>query len=228
MTEQQSNFLIPLYEAYEKNPVIKGLIQALSFSGVPIGSMIDSSLGSYVNKIKAERLRTFFDELNRGDIVLTEKQIESNDFIHAYLETVSYVLRTKSDEKIKRFAKILKRVYSEEITYDDFEDYTAIFNDLSDREFAILSIKYKYEQKNISNPKQLSTMVLVDSYWGDFKLEISEKLNIKESEINSFLIRIQRTGCYLKPIKGIMFAGDDQDEQGITSEIFKKIMILIE
>jgi len=225
MNESHKAFLTTLYESYEDSPVLKGLIQVLSITGIPIGSMIDSSLGTYVNKLKTERLRTFFDELNRGDVVLTEDQIESNSFMNAYFETVSYVLRTKSDNKIKRFAKILKKVYAGKLTIDDFDDYTAVFDDLTDREFAILTIKHKYEQENIFNPEQLNGLQLTRTYWEDFKREISEKLNIKATEINSFLIRLQRTGCYLKH-KG--YWDESGEEIGNTTEFFKTIMRIIE
>ena len=229
MNEPQKALLTTLYESYEENPVLKGLIQALSVSVIPIGPMIDSSLGAYVNNIKSERLKTFFDELNRGDVVLTEEQIESNDFLNAYFETVSYVLRTKSDDKIKRFATILKKVYSGELTIEDFDDYSKIFDDLTDKEFAILSILYKHEQKHISNPEQLSNLKSFDLYWDDFKTEIINSINIKENEINPFLVRLQRTGCFLRfNTDGIWMDSPDPDEKGNISELFKTIMKIIE
>lgn len=224
MNQPQKALITALYESYEDSPVLKGLVQALSISGVPIGPIIDSSLGTYVNRIKVERLKTFFDELNQGDVVLTEEQIKSNGFLNAYFDTVSYVLRTKSDDKIRRFALILKKVYLGKLTIEDFDDYTAVFNNLTDREFAILTIKYKYEQKYISNPENLNRLQLTSKYWDDFKCEISEKLNIKESEINAFLIRLQRTGCYLKH-KG--YWDESEDEIGNTTDFFKAIMNVI-
>lgn len=204
--------------------MLKGLIQTLSVYGIPVGSMIDSTLGAFVNKMKEERLKTFFDELNQGDIILTEEQIKSNDFLNAYFDTVSYVLRTKSDEKIKKFALILKKVYSGELKIDDFDDYNDAFNDLTDREFAILSIKYKYEEQYISNPENLNEFQLTSQYWNDFKKEISKKLSIKEEEINAFMLRIQRTGCYAKH-QG--YWDESNEEIGNTTEFFKTIMQVI-
>lgn len=223
--KQQTSFFIELYESYESSPALKGLIQALSISGIPIGATIDSALCTYFNRIKAERLRFFFDELNSSDIVLTEEQIESNDFLYAYFKTVSYVLRTRSNEKIKRFAKILKKVYSGNLNVEEFDYYTSIFDDLTDKEFAILSIKYKYEQQNKSNPNNLNELQLTCTYWDDFKKEIVDQLNIKETEINSFLIRLQRTGCYMKP-NG--YWDESSDHIGNTMEFFKTIINIIE
>ena len=228
MNEPQKAFITTLYESYDTSPVIKGLIQALNVAGIPLGAMIDSSLGSIVNKIQTERLRTFFDELNRGNVVLDEAQIESNDFLHAYFETTAYVLRTRSNDKIIRFARILKKVYSGSLLIEDFEDYTKIFNDLTDKEFAMLSILYKHEQKHKLNPEKLSSLKLIGSYWEDFKTEIINSLNIKETEINSYLVRLQRTGCFMRfNTDGILMDKADPDEKGNTTELFNTIMNLI-
>lgn len=229
MNEPQKALITTLYESYDHNPVIKGLIQALNVAGIPLGAMIDSSLGSIVTKIQTERLRTFFDELNRGNVVLDESQIESNDFLHAYFETTAYVLRTRSNDKIIRFAKILKKVYSGSLLIEDFEDYTKIFNDLTDKEFAILSILYKHEQKHKLNPQKLPSYDLTGSYWKDFKTEIISSLNIKETEINSYLVRLQRTGCFMRlNTDGVLLRDKpDPDEKGNTTELFNAIMNLI-
>lgn len=224
MNDKQNSNLIFLYEAYNDQPLLKGLIQALSVSGISVGSMIDSSLGAYISKLKTDRLRIFFDELNKGDIILTEEQIQTNDFLHAYFETVSYVIRTKSDRKIERFATILKKLYSGIISTDEFEDYTSVFNELSDKEFAILSIKLKYEVENSSNKNNLNPLQLTSTYWDNFKREIEQRLNIPAEEINPFLIRIQRTGCYQKH-KG--FWDESPEDIGNTTEFFRSIYRIV-
>ena len=95
------NELILLSESYEKNALIKALIQLL-----PVGSSIDTFISVKLSNLKAARLKTFFDELNLGTFELTPEIIETNDFLHAYFTTCDYVLRTRSEEKIKNFAKI--------------------------------------------------------------------------------------------------------------------------
>ena len=85
MKKQIDAYITKLYEAYENHPVIKGLIQALFSFGLPIGLVVDASINTYVNKIKADRLHTFFEELNSGDIELSEDIINNTDFLHAYI-----------------------------------------------------------------------------------------------------------------------------------------------
>ncbi|MDI9866323.1 hypothetical protein QM480_18430 [Flectobacillus sp. DC10W] len=176
MNELQKNWLEPVEELYN-SPELKFLIGGLGIM-IPFVSVADSVIGASINKLKQKRLKTFFDELNQGDIVLTEEQIKSDDFLNAYFETANYVLRTKSDEKIKRFALILKRVYSNDLTIEDFDDYIKVFDDLTDREFAILNVKYRFEQENVANPNGLNPFQLSESYWANFKNEVANKLNI--------------------------------------------------
>ena len=102
--------LIMLYDSYEKQPIIKSLIQILSVNGLPVGSVVDTSLGVYVNNLKLNRLKCFFDELNSGNVELTDDLIEQNAFLSAYFSTVHYIVRTRSDEKMRNFARILKKM----------------------------------------------------------------------------------------------------------------------
>ena len=225
MTEKINPYLLTLYESYENRPAIKGLIQILTVYGLPVGAIADTVLGTYVNKIKADRLRVFFEELNTGDAVLTEDSITNTDFLHAYFSTVNYVIRTRSDDKLKRFARILKNLYIDKVTIDEYEDYTSIFNDLSDREFSVLCLKYSFETKHSSNSNNLNPLQLTSSYWEQFKKEVCSLINIDETEFNPILVRIQRTGCYVTH-KG--YWNESAEDIGDTSELFKKLYRLVD
>lgn len=224
MNEPTNAFITTLYESYDNNPTIKGLIQALSLSGIPIGSMIDSTIGTFVSKIKSDRLHIFFNELNSRDITISEEQIESTDFLHAYFSTVNYVIRTRSDNKIECFARILNNLNAGRINITEFEDYTSIFNELSEREFFILSNKYQFEQNNKDENSEMNPAQLTRLYWADFVESTCSKLNMPEAELNPMLVRIQRTGCYSKH-NG--YWDDGPNEEGDTTELFKIIYKLI-
>jgi hypothetical protein len=224
MTKQLDNTLTTLYDSYGNQPIIKSLLQLIDVNGIPIGSFIDTSLGTYVYNLKSNRLKCFFDELNTGQIELTDDIIEQNDFLCAYFSTINYIIRTRSDEKIKCFARILKNLSARSIHINEFEDYTSIFNELSEREFAILVIKYQYEQKNEKNPQSLNPLQLTDSYWEDFKNEVCLKVGLPEKEFKAMLVRLHRTGCY-NTYKG--FLQDDPTEMGDTTELFKRLYELI-
>ena len=224
MTKQLEITLTTLCDSYNNQPIIKNLIQLINVYGIPVGSLIDTTLEKYVSNLKANRLKIFFDELNTGEVELTNDIIEQNDFLSAYFSTVNYIIRTRSDEKIKCFARILKKLSSGNIDSDEFEDFTSIFNELTVREFSILVIKYQFEQENEKNTKNLNPAQLTESYWNDFKNAVSLKIGLPEKELDPMLVRLQRTGCYNKH-KG--YWEDFPNEQGDTTELFKRIYELI-
>lgn len=230
MTNNPQNLVEVLYNKYKDEPIIYGLIEAIAFP-VPANFLIETFVGSYVTKMVASRLHSFYEELNNGDFELTEEIIENEEFLHSYFSVVNYVARSKSDEKSKQFAKIIKGLYKNEINVDQFEDYTSIFNELSEREFAILCIKLKHEQKEVSVPQLLrAEMPISDPYngtmmhWPNFIKEVESILEISDDELSSFLIRIQRTGCYK-----IHFGQYNDKEEGVgdTTIIFQKLYNLV-
>ena len=187
-----------LYQQYEDEPGVRLFVEAISAStGFPLGAVVETFVGTKVKEMTASRLRSFYDELNNGDIVLNESLIENDDFLHSYFAVVNYVARSKSDEKSKRFAKIIKGLYKGKITVDQFEYYTSIFNELTDTEFTILCIKYTFE--NLSFPEKeahINPYQKTSLYWENFITEIREVLRIDREELSAILIRLQRTGCF--------------------------------
>lgn len=219
ISESISSIIIDLYESYENVPLIKGLIQAIPFAGIP-----DSIVGTYVNKLKAKRLKIFFDQLTNGDIQLTEDIISNDNFLHAFFATTHYVVNSRSDLKLKAFAEILKSLYRDQISIDQHEDYAKIFDELTEREFIILSTKNNFERKHENTNPGLNQLQHTSTYWNDFKTHVTDTLEINEGELNSMLIRIQRTGCY---IKYVGYMDESQDQIGHTSEIFRKLKEII-
>ncbi|MFZ4799749.1 MAG: hypothetical protein ACOYMA_19810 [Bacteroidia bacterium] len=214
-----------LYTSFENSPVIKALIQIIITFELPVLSVVDSYLNRYLNNIKTERLYTFFEELNSYEAIISEDTICSNDFLHANFSTINYVIRTKSNEKIINFARILNALSCGKIDIDEFEDYTSIFNELSEREFGILVIKFQFENKKKSNLINLNPLQITSNYWHDFKKEVCLKLNINYEELNPMIVRLQRTGCYTK-YKG--YWDESSEEIGYTTELFNRIYQIIE
>ncbi len=223
------NELILLSESYEQNPLIKGLIQLL-----PGASAIDTALSTKLNTLRSERLKTFFDLLNAGKIQLSPNIIETNEFLHAFFATTDYVLRTRSNEKIERFAKILLDFSKGDLKIEDFEYYIPILNDLSDLEFSILTLKLKYENDHLPekgdtvfkvNGQELNPLQTCTHYWKYFIAETIETTKIAPEELQAILLRIQRTGCY-QLFKG--FWDDSSDQVGNTTPIFHKLVSIID
>lgn len=207
------NSLVELY----KTPEIKGLIGALSMYG-PIISVVDTAMSAFITKHQEKQLRIIFDKLNGSEYLLTEADIYNNDFLYAYFSTVNYVLRSKTDEKASRFASILKGVFSKEITIDQFEDYTFTLNQLTDREFLVLSIKLKYENIHKSN-NNLNSQIKSDVYWDKFMAEVSEILNTDNDSIILIIKLASMKGCYDIDL----LWGGNPECKGETTQLFQGI-----
>lgn len=208
---------------YESSPILKGLVKM-----VPYGSAVDSVVSVAWNNYKKAKLKTFFDELANGKIELTEGIVSSNEFLHAFFRTLTYIENNRTEEKIKRFSHILTCLGAGDISFNEFEDFTSAFNDLSEREFTLMSIKKDFELKfpnrADASGKELNPFQLTSSYWNEFKEAAKETLSIDDNMLTALLIRVQRTGCYALH-KGYW---DDEGEQvGNTTILFHKILVII-
>ncbi|WP_207424966.1 hypothetical protein [Pedobacter sp. SYSU D00535] len=219
--EELETSIIKLHERYESQPLLKALVQLATLNGFPIGAVADTVLSGYVNSMKTKKLRTFFDELNNEEVKLSPEIIENSDNLHAFFATVNYVNQNRSDVEIKAFAAILKSLYRDEIKIDEFEEYEQILNELTEREFIILSVKLEFEKHASLSQTDLNPLQLTSSYWEDFKSEIKKKLNIEAEELNAILVRIQRTGCYAT-FRGYF---DESDEEiGNTTIVLQNLI----
>ncbi|MFY8181105.1 MAG: hypothetical protein ACOVLG_04955 [Flavobacterium sp.] len=220
-----------LHDQYENEPGVRIFVEAISaYTGFPIGAIVDTFVGIKVREMQASRLSSFYNELNNGEIELNEDIIENVTFLHSYFSVLNYVARSKDDKKAARFAKIIKNLYKKEIDLDQFEDYTSIFDELSDREFAILCIKMNYENHAAPDDailgldKPRNPYQKTSAYWNEFVNEVLKKINIENEELEATLYRLQRTGCY-KIHSG--YFDMKNDGCGDTTIIFKNLFKII-
>jgi hypothetical protein len=103
MSSPQETIVGSLTVAYSKQPVLKALLKL-----IPGFSSVDGLLQIRADQAKRERLRNFFDALATGSIEITEKIMQSDDFLHCYFKTMQTVINTRRNEKIELFANMLK------------------------------------------------------------------------------------------------------------------------
>ncbi|PLS04036.1 hypothetical protein [Neobacillus cucumis] len=203
-----------LLEKYERNTLIRGLIQI-----VPYGGLVDSILTTSYNNILVDRAKTFYDELGLGNIEITPEVIKNEDFLHSYFATYKAALYTKQREKIRFFARLLNNgILSDFINnVEEYDDYLKILDELTYREIYLLNtLKVMEDRTNDSDLKELI-------HWQEFSSQITNDLRISEEELKLFLIRLSRTGCF---VDVLTFAG--LGAKGYTSILFKTLSKLIE
>ena len=230
--EERSTSLEPspleaLVERYENNPVIQALAGLLIGLTGPFGatlSALERAIQAKVIQMHQERLRTFFDELASGRIKLTEEVIQQEDFLHAFMATTRAVLRTRREEKIRLFARLLASFGQEtdRISVDNFEDSLNILDDLSCREFFVLLTLKKYEEQTpfLEGENELQR---ASRFWNQFTSEVCAKLGISTEELRGMLARLNRTGLY-KTFTGAFF--DYRGGMGTTTPNLDRLLKL--
>ena len=206
---------------YEKNPLLKALVQIVPYCG-PI---INSAIGAELNYINAERTKAFFDELLDGKIELTPELIKTEDFLHCYFATVNAALHTRRREKIKMYARLLcSGVSTKDISRtDEYEEYLCILSELSYREITVLCLLDEYEANNPAKQGENNAQQ-VDRYWDAFRNDMVKRLSISDEDINPIIVRLQRSGCF-ESLTGKVFQNIEQ--AGVLSAFYYKLKGLV-
>lgn len=176
----------PLIERYAKNPSLRALVQVASGCTYGVAGAIETAILVTFENAREERQRAFFDELNEKDVELTEEKIKNEDFIYFWLATMKSVNFTREREKIKLFASLFLN-FSKGNNFEkvcDYEEWLAVLNDLSYREFQLLMfLKYKFPEQPLSLEK-------LQAFYG----MIEKELGIKANEVEGWFFRLERTG----------------------------------
>ena len=182
-----------LMQRYERSAVIRALMQLIPHG---VGSAIDVYLMQSLENTRRERIITFFDELEKGDVLVDEALLESEDFIHCYVHTIRLALNTRRREKIRTFARYLKNSLHEPrpTDIDEYEEFLGILDDLSYRELQALDILDEFSDR--PRERNMNDLEWTNSFWGEFESRLCDRLSIPRAEIVPFMNRLARTGCY--------------------------------
>ena len=207
-------------EIYNRNPALRFLITTF----VPVvGSVLDVTATQMWHLMQTKRMRVLIEELDKGNVLLTEEQVAQESFVHCFMVTSQAVVRTNRHKKIALFARLLESVVSEpyDLSIDEYEEFLLILDDLSYREILALRILDKYSD----SPREIDQNDLqwTDTFWEKFVSELSKKLHIQPDELKSFLARLARTGCYE------VFVGyyDAQGDQGQLTPTYERLKSLV-
>jgi hypothetical protein len=136
------------YEAwvdrYLRNPAVRALAQLIPFGA---GSAIDTFVATGFTNLRARRRKQFFTALEEGGVQLTPEIVASDDFLHCFAITVAAVDRTRREEKIRMFARLLvaATTQGEPRNIDDYEELLEILDQLSESEMRVLRALEEYE-----------------------------------------------------------------------------------
>lgn len=176
------------------------------------------------DKIKKQRARAFFDELAAGRLALTEDLINQDEFLHAFDATIKAALQSRRDEKVRMFARLLRRgvIECEHQSFDDYEELVNLLSDLSHREWCALIL---FESHLAGTDPNSEALQRVMSFWKAFVLDLENNLGVSQNEASSFMNRLARTGLY-NEITGAYW--DYEGGQGITTPKMARFRQMVE
>ncbi len=203
---------------FADSPNLRAILQ-LDPTGV--GSAYDVMLSHKISEMRNKRFRTLMDELATGDEELTPELIDNEDFLHAFFCVTRASLNSGREEKIRLFGRLL--LYAAKtnmLNTDIFEEFVAILDDLSLREFKILLTLHGFENTTKKEENQ-NDLNFASSFWENFEESVYKGLGVNRSELSSMLVRLNRTGLYET------FAGsywDYEGGKGKTTYFFDKFI----
>jgi hypothetical protein len=184
-----------LAHRYLQNPGVRALVQLVPFG---VGSALETYLATRLDNIRQRRRQTFFDELAKGTVDLTPQLIENEDFLHCFVATVRAVDRTRREEKIHMFARLLSAASSGGAApdADEYEELLGIVDQLTPNEFRVLLALEEYE----------ATYYKDGQFHGDGRDGVLHPIAAKhlgvpqdqltDDELRAIVMRLNRVGCY--------------------------------
>jgi len=101
----KANWLKMADKWYVKKSWVRALMQLLGTCTLGVASAADAGLVTQIQNMQEDRLRAFFEELDKGNVALTDEIIKSENFLHAFFATTKASLNTRRKEKIRMFAR---------------------------------------------------------------------------------------------------------------------------
>lgn len=200
--------LTRLSDSYTSSSSIPTLIQLAAISH-PWMNVLTAPIAPILNRIREERMRTFFDALAEGEIELTDEMIQSENFLHYYHATASAAFKTRQREKIRWFAHLLlagARADPHVEFENEYEDLLKVLDDTTYRELGVLAIlaeleeRYPLAAEDAREGNERRIYLRAHRIWnpdfGNFEKVACVRIGLLPSELQATLTRLTRTGLY--------------------------------
>lgn len=172
-----------------EHPVVKGIIGVIPYVSPAIDTGIKKLLEDYQRK-KIEELFSIILEDNS----ITMSDIQSVESIMKIAKTIDVVNKLMRNDKVKYMANLLKNSIKEKDNCDMFEEQLNKLDTLSIREIELLYLLYLEEQKTKVLNNEGNEMINPDVAWKKFVTVSKDKYSLNDTDINSIMLGIMRTG----------------------------------
>lgn len=218
-----SDKLKPAIEKYSENALLRASISAIPF----IGSPFDIFLATKAQKIVNDRIMNLFNELKEEMSTLESKivdkeYIDSEEFFDLFIKTIEMTAKTRSKEKVKLYAKLLKGATKFQDRKKYFlEEYLQVLSELTMKELEVAKAIYK-QQREKQRKDENELQWALRCGWEEVEKECP---SIPEEDFRFIFLRLQKSGL-VKEIVGGFF--DYKGGVFVITQVFRKIMKCLE
>jgi hypothetical protein len=139
---KKSKEINQLMESYSNNAIIRSLVNLIPY----IGSSLDVLITSKIQELSWKRLQAYLEQLRVqfekvDDSKIDWSYLNSEEFYDLFLQTSYSVIRTRSEDKIKLYSKILRNAVTREFKDPlGTEDLVSIIENLSQNDISFIKI----------------------------------------------------------------------------------------
>jgi len=217
-----SDKLKPAIEKYSENALLRASISAIPF----IGSPLDVFLATKTQKIVNDRIMNLFNELKEEMSTLESKivdkdYIDSEEFFDLFIKTIEMTAKTRSKEKVKLYAKLLKGAtkFQDRKKYSP-EEYLQVLSELTMKELEVSKAIYK-QQREKQRKDENELQWVLRCGWEELEKECP---SIPEEDFRFIFLRLEKSGLIRELPAGWLGEGGIF----IITDVFRKIMKYLE
>lgn len=217
--EDIKNKFVQISKVYADQTLIRSLINLIPNVGGSLDLLLSSSGQGFVIR----RIEKFISELNEQIGELTESKInrdflEKEEGFDLIVKAFNCASRTRQNEKLKLYAKIIKSALTEGKEYQEEEPelYLKIIEELSVKELRVAKCLYELKEVKKENLNKNYGNFNNDALWLSSKYPEFDR-----DELVSVFVRLERTGL-IKELVGNYF--DYEGGQYLINPLFKKFI----
>jgi hypothetical protein len=175
-------------DAYEGSVLLRIGAAALGPVTWGLTTIADAGLVSALALVRTSRLRTFGEGLIALNLRPPKEEIESKQFLEAFVATATKVANTTREEKINLLAKLFATYWKtgafDRDTFDKYEEDLSIIDELGYKEFLVLLALEELESKH---PLESGMNVLMRArqFWPEFEKKCAEVVGIPEDQVTA-------------------------------------------
>lgn len=222
-----SDKIKPAIEKYSENALLRATISEIPF----IGSPLDIFLATKAQKIINDRIMSLFDELKEEmstleDRVVDKDYINSEEFIELFTKSIETSAKTRSKEKIKLYAKLLKGAtkFQDRKKYSP-EEYLQVLSELTMKELEVAKAIYKQQRKEKRKDEDELRWALRCG-WEELEKECP---SIPEEDFRFIFLRLRKSGL-IQELEHVYYSSNKEKKKVVfvITDVFRKIMEYLE